>query len=40
MRSRIRPQSLAALALTALLAVAGSIAPVAAWSNRGDGYGT
>ena len=40
MRSRIRPQSLAALALTALLAVTGSIAPVAAWSNRGDGYGT
>ena len=40
MRSRIRPQSLAAIALTALLAFAGSIAPVAGWSNRGDGYGT
>jgi len=40
MRSRIRPQSLAAIALTALLAFAGSSAPVAGWSNRGDGYGT
>jgi hypothetical protein len=40
MRSQIRPQSLATIALTALLALAGSIAPVAAWSNRGDGYGT
>lgn len=40
MRSRIRAQSLAAVALTALVAFAGPIAPVAAWSNRGDGYGT
>jgi hypothetical protein len=43
MRSRIRPQSLAAIALTAVLTFAGSIAPVAGWSNGGDGgngYGT
>jgi hypothetical protein len=40
MRSRIRPQRFATFALTALLALAGSIAPVAGWSNRGDGYGT
>jgi hypothetical protein len=40
MRSRFPAHRLAAVALTALLAVAGSIAPVGAWSNRGDGYGT
>jgi hypothetical protein len=40
MRSRIRAQRLAAATLTALLAFAGAIAPVTAWSNRGDGYGT
>jgi hypothetical protein len=40
MRSRIRAQTRAAATLIALLAFAGSIAPVTAWSNRGDGYGT
>ena len=40
MRSRIRAQKFAAVALTALFALAGAIAPVAAWSNRGDLYGT
>lgn len=43
MRSRIRPRSLAAISLTALLAFAGSIAPVAGWANgpdNGNGYGT
>jgi len=37
---RIRAHRLAATALVALLALAPSIAPVGAWSNRGDGYGT
>ena len=40
MRSRFRAHRLAAVALTAPLAAAGTIAPVTAWSNRGDGYGT
>jgi hypothetical protein len=40
MRSRLPAHRLAAIALMALLAFAGSIAPVGAWSNRGDGYGT
>lgn len=31
---------LAAVLLTALVAFAGTVAPVSAWSNRGDGYGT
>ena len=41
MRSRSRrAHALAAVALMALLALAGTVAPVAAWSNRGDDYGT
>jgi hypothetical protein len=40
MRSRSRAHALAAVVLMALLAFAGSVAPVAAWSNRGDDYGT
>ena len=41
MRSRSRrPHALAAVVLIALVACAGSVGPVSAWSNRGDDYGT
>lgn len=35
-----RAHAFAAVVLMALIAFAGSVAPVAAWSNRGDDYGT
>ena len=40
MRIPPRATALAPAALIALLAFAGTVTPVAAWSNRGDGYGT